>query len=65
MNHRWENDTCKNCRLQRKRKSWKLRMAIVNHPPWELWRYGNGWWYYRVEGNGTFARPQCKQHTEK
>ena len=63
MNHKWENDTCKNCGLNRERKTWKLLMAITgstNH-----YRYGTGWWYYRVEGNGTFARPQCKQHTER
>lgn len=58
MNHRWANNTCINCGVTRERKTWKLLMGIVNHPPWNVYKYGTAWWYGEVN---KFKRPDCKK----
>lgn len=58
MNHKWENNTCVNCGIKRKRKYWKLLMAITNEPPYDHYLTGTDWWY----GNKhQFKRPICNK----
>lgn len=60
MNHRWENNTCVKCGVKRKIRNDKVLMAIVNHPPWEAYRYRR---FYIFSFNGEVwqrSRPSCK-----
>jgi hypothetical protein len=38
-------------------------MAIVNHPPWDVYQSGTDWWYFEKYTDGiklgTFERPDC------
>lgn len=58
MNHKWKDNTCVNCGLKREKKSWKLLMCIVNHPPYDVYKYGKNWWYGK---ENQFIRPDCKK----
>lgn len=66
MNHKWKNNKCVHCGLFRIMKSWSRLMAIVNHPPWNVYKYGRDW-YYGVEREDNpghikgigFERPEC------
>lgn len=62
MNHRWKDNTCIHCGITRKRKYWRLLMAIVNHPPWEAYLTGTDWWYGEKH---KFQRPECKRITNQ
>lgn len=57
-NHKWKNNICVNCGISRVKKKWSLLMAIVNHPPWDVYKYGSDWWYGDKDG---FKRPDCKK----
>ena len=69
MNHRWGKDNiCLNCGIYRTKKSWKLRMAITNHPPYDHYLYGRSWFYaipskeFNVVAKAIgFNRPDCKK----
>jgi len=62
MNHSWKNNICQKCGIKRKRKYWKLLMAITNHPPYDHYQTGTDWWY----GNKhQFERPNCIRKKEK
>lgn len=58
--HSWENGKCIKCGIERKRKHWKKRMAIVNHPPWEGYMHGCDM-AYSYDGFKTwvFKSPKC------
>jgi len=56
MNHKWKDNVCVRCGIARKRKGWKLLMAITNHPPYNHYIYGNDWHYGKEHG---FKRPDC------
>lgn len=60
MRHRWQNNVCVNCGLKRKRKGWKLRMAITDFPPYDHYLRGTDWVYYG-DGTPTFKRPDCQK----
>lgn len=36
-------------------------MAIVNHPPWNVYQYGKSWAYFFEANVWTFKRPDCKK----
>ena len=68
MNHRWENNVCKNCGLHRVKRGWKLLMAISNTPPYNHYQYGNSWFYGEQHPESKilikslgFERPDCKK----
>ena len=58
MNHKWKDNVCVNCGISRIKRSWKLLMCIVNHPPWEVYKYGKSFWYKEIK---SFKRPDCKK----
>lgn len=56
--HRWVSGTCIKCGLMRKQKTRKILMAIVNHPPWEAYKYEQYYEYH--DGIKTMLkRPDC------
>lgn len=57
-NHKWKNDKCERCGIERKRKNVKLLMAIVNHPPWEAYKY-ESFWIYKFDNKWIKIRPSC------
>lgn len=59
LNHKWKNDKCLRCGLERKRKTVKRRMAIVNHPPYDVYKYETFWVYYHFIEGWKFDRPDC------
>lgn len=66
MNHRWKDDQCIHCGIKRKRKSWKLLMAISEDGFKNYYRYGKNWWYSSDDfKTGTFQRPDCKTERKK
>jgi hypothetical protein len=54
--HRWKNNKCVRCGISRKRKYWKLLMAITNHPPYNHYKASNSWWYGEEH---KFQRTNC------
>lgn len=63
MLHRWKDNVCTRCGLQRRRQRWRQLMAIVNHPPWEAYATGTAWAYKTIVSNlpaWSFKRPDCK-----
>lgn len=66
MNHKWDKTTskpqrCIKCGLYRDRFKHKLLMAIVNHPPWEVYKYENKYHYwFNNHVSPTTIRPKCK-----
>ena len=64
MRHKWEENVCTVCGIKRKRKHWKQRMAIMNHPPWEAYQHGCDMAYSNDDfKHYTFNRPECKKLT--
>ena len=65
MNHRWKDNQCIHCGVKRKRKGWSQLMCIVNHPPWQVYKHGNDWWF-SFDGfeTGSFKRPECILRSE-
>ena len=60
--HRWMGDTCLKCGLMREKKTFKQLMAVVNHPPWEVYEYTERYVYWNGIGNTTTKRPDCKRN---
>ena len=69
MNHSWQKSIkegkiiiqeCSVCGCLRQRVSIKTLMAIVNHPPWEAYKYERKWKYSNGEVS-SFKRPDCKK----
>lgn len=66
MNHKWKDNVCVNCGLNRIKRSWRRRMAIVGSK--DYYQYGSNWWYgfthedckSLVKSIG-FERPDCKK----
>jgi hypothetical protein len=64
-NHKWEDNECVRCGIVRNMESWKLLMAITNHPPYDHYKYGRSYKYgikvapFTVKFIG-FKRPECK-----
>ncbi len=73
MNHRWNEPkeidgkkvwTCKNCGVSRRVHTYKILMAIVNHPPWEAYKYETAFIYWNkgeTPGTAMIKRPNCKK----
>ena len=57
MTHRWRLNTCIHCGITRELKSWRLLMAVVDHPPYNMYQRGTSWWYGEEH---KFNRPDCK-----
>ncbi len=57
--HSWFVDTCLKCGLLRTRKTKKVLMAIVNHPPWEVHKYEQ-YYEYNDGIKKMEKRPDCK-----
>lgn len=66
-NHKWRKggfpQLCTKCGILRSRKTFKLCMAIMNHPPWEAYVYETKM-VYTDESGTTVKRPECV-NTEK
>jgi hypothetical protein len=60
-NHRFANNRCQLCGCTRERKGYKILMATVNHPPWNVYKYYYKFAYSGGPGGTTFARPACWQ----
>jgi len=63
MNHKWENNICVNCGVNRERKTRSLLMAISEFPPYNHYKHEWLWFYWYPENNTVvgFNRPDCKQ----
>ena len=61
MNHRWKNDSCINCGIKRKKVTVKILMAVVNHPPWEAYKYKQTH-HFSFDGvKWRSERPSCQK----
>ena len=60
MNHRWENNICTKCGIKRERKTRKLHMAMVYHPPYDIYKYDTLFEYTLKNGATTWNRPKCQ-----
>lgn len=59
MKHKWGNgNTCLICGVEREMLTIKHLMAIVNHPPWNVYHYERKW-HYLVNNKLTAQRPDC------
>ena len=62
MNHKWRKggfpQLCERCGILRQRRTFKIRMAIMNHPPWEAFAYETKMVYTNIKGSTT-ERPDC------
>lgn len=69
IRHSWgKNNKCGCCGIVRVRKSWSRLMAITDHPPYNHYQRGTGWWYgmpSEADPNTVrsigFTRPECKK----
>lgn len=59
MKHKWIDGKCTVCGLRRKVKSWKLRMAITNEPPYDHYMRGTKMAYSWNGERWDFTRPEC------
>jgi len=68
MNHTWKPNIdkgykviqmCARCGIMRQKKTIKRCMAIVNHPPWSVYKYEYVWHYTDGEHPETTVRPDC------
>jgi len=61
-NHKWRKggfpQLCTECGILRQRRTFKTLMAIVNHPPWEAYKYETKMVYTDINGT-TVKRPEC------
>lgn len=60
--HKWRKgglpQLCLNCGILRDRQTFKILMAVVNHPPWNLFKYETRMVYTNIEK--TFHKaPSC------
>lgn len=63
MRHKWGNgNVCLICGVEREMRTVKLLMAIVNHPPWEAYKYERKY-FYLVGKELTPMRPDCTPPT--
>lgn len=59
--HKWDqNNQCSVCKVYREMQTRKLLMAIVNHPPWEAYKYDRMYAYSFDLKKWSFVRPDCK-----
>jgi len=58
-NHRWISGTCVKCGLMRTQKTKKILMAIVNHPPFDVYKYEQ-YFEYSDGIKKMEKRPDCK-----
>lgn len=58
-NHKWNNNQCVRCGIKRKRYCIKTLMAIVNHPPWDVYKYHTGWAFSFDGKIWKYYRPNC------
>jgi hypothetical protein len=57
-NHKWENDKCIRCGLERFKKSFSWPMAMVGS---KIHYKHERVFVYRIEGINTKCRPACNQ----
>lgn len=66
-NHKWRKggypQLCTECGILRSRKTFKTLMAVVNHPPWEAYRYETKI-VYTDKDKTTTKRPDCVKQKE-
>ena len=63
MNHKWNGNVCTKCGLVRKRKTFKLLMAIEGSK--NYYKYETGYLYWGVNIPSRMDRPECvKTKTE-
>lgn len=58
-NHKWKDNKCIKCGVERVMKKYKQHMATLNHPPWDLYKYGESYSYSKGEIKYRFERPDC------
>lgn len=67
MNHKWRKgglpQLCERCGILRSRKTFKLHMATVNHPPWDVYKYESKIVYTDINGTAV-KRPDCKLESD-
>lgn len=59
MNHKWKDNVCTKCGIKRKKHTFKIHMAVMNHPPWNAWRYERVWVFFFNEAHMITKRPEC------
>lgn len=68
MNHKWKENfdkgykviqVCSRCGILREKRTIKRCMAIVNHPPWNVYTYRYVWHYTDGEHPTSAKRPDC------
>lgn len=59
--HSWKDNTCVKCGIKRKRKTQSQCMAIINHPPWEVWRHETVMAYSLDGVAWGYLRPDCSK----
>lgn len=71
MNHSWKESIkegktviqeCSICGCLRQKISTKKLMCIINHPPWQVYKYERNWHYTTVYKTST-SRPNCEPRT--
>ena len=63
MNHKWRKgelpQLCERCGILRQRKTFRLLMAITDHPPYNHYLYETKIVYTGIEMPTTTKRPEC------
>ena len=69
MNHKWRKgelpQLCERCGILRQRKTFRLLMAITDHPPYNHYLYETKMVYTGIEMPTTTKRPECKIKTNQ
>lgn len=61
IRHKWENNTCLHCGLERQMRNWKLCMAIVGSK--DYYQYGRQYAYsYDGFDHWSWNRPNCNKN---
>ncbi len=58
INHKWIENKCVRCGIERQQKPYKLLMAVTNRPPYNHYKSGVSVTYL-VNGGWTITRPDC------
>ena len=60
MNHKWNDDVCTHCGVVRKKHTFRHHMAILNHPPWDVYSYERIYVFLsKGSANWKVTRPDC------
>lgn len=61
-NHKWQNNVCITCGLEREKRTVKTLMAMVGSR--DIYKYEQKYFYSRPFKSGSFERPDCLQEQE-